>query len=266
MLREIFSYEIPGLKAYGFFHFFFVILTIIFCYIIYKFADKHTEQDVVKVVFCIGLIFLFLEVFKQLFYNDFKGGWKEYSWGYFPFQLCSTPLYLCLLTPLFKGRFRHAIYSFLGFVSFIAGITVMVIADTVIIDEVAISVQSLLWHGTQCVLGVYLCKTQNYGQNLHEVIPGLLVFLCLTITAVFMNYAFEVIKNMHNLNDSFNMFYISPYYKSDVLILGEIWDATSWPVALVCYILGVSLGSCFIYSFAHLNYKKYNNEFYHKEA
>ena len=263
MLEQYFSWKIEGLGPYGFFHISFVLLTIISCILICKNADNHDEKKTTKVVFIIGLIFFLLELYKQLFFNTFKNG---YNFSHFPFQFCSTPMYLCLLTPLLKGKFKQAVYSFMAFFGLTAGITVMVLAETIIIDEVTISLQSLLWHGLMCVLGCYLIKTQKYGESIQEVKPGVYVFIGLVIIAVMMNYTFELFKNTYQLNDYFNMFYISPYYECNVAVLGDIWRATNFHIALLCYMTGVCLGSCTIFGFSHLILRYKNLSIEHKEA
>lgn len=266
MLEKYLSWEIEGLGAFGFLHLLFVALTILGCFYITKIADGHTEKDVTKVVFIIGIIFLLLETYKQLFHNDIGDGLREYSWGYFPYQLCSTPMYLCLLTPVFKKEFRKTVYSFLAFYGFIAGLTVMVIADTVIVDEVTISIQSLFWHGMQCVLGCYLIKTQGFGKSYKEVFPGILLFIVLVVIAIILNFTFEQCKIHFGLTDSFNMFYISPYYESHVLILSDVWKATNYHFALLFYLVGVTTGAFFINYMAHLYLKIKSHQLKVKEA
>ena len=73
-------------------------------------------QRPVKLLFICGLLLALSEVYKQLFrYYIVNGG--HYDWWYFPFQLCSVPMYLCLLLPLLQtawhGRIARAFYTFL---------------------------------------------------------------------------------------------------------------------------------------------------------
>ena len=263
MIENYFSWKIEGLGPYGFLHILFIILTIVSSYFICKHTNNHDEKKTTKVVFIIGLVFLFLETYKQLFYNTIT---SRYNFSNFPFQLCSTPMYLCLLSPLFKGELKKAIYSFLAYFGFIAGVTVMIFPETVIIDEVTISIQSLFWHGLMCVLGSYLIKTQNYGVSIKEIKPGIYMFIGFVIVAVIMNYSFEVIKNTYHISDYFNMFYISPYYECEVPILNDIWRATNFHIMLLCYITGVCLGACIIFGFAHLILRYKQTIISHKEA
>ena len=64
---------------------------------------------------------LLLEVLKQIiwaFNYDALSGivtW-DYEWYAFPFQLCSTPIYVSLICLfLKKGKFRDALFSYLSY-------------------------------------------------------------------------------------------------------------------------------------------------------
>ena len=149
----------------------------------------------------------------------------------------------------------------MGFYYTIAGLSVKVVPDSVITSEVTITMQSLLWHGAMITLGVYLIITRNLGCKIKEMIPGIILFCSLTCLAITMNYFFEKIKNYYNLNASFNMFLISPYYNSTVPVLSKIWNATNWYVFVFCYIISVNLGALCIFGIIYyirkyINFKK----------
>lgn len=64
-------------------------------YLALRFSGKCPR----RVLFTCGLILSAAELYKQGFlYYIVNGG--QYDWWYFPFQLCSIPMYLCLLLPL----------------------------------------------------------------------------------------------------------------------------------------------------------------------
>ena len=77
-----------------------------------------------------GLILAVSEIYKQGFlYYIVNGG--QYDWWYFPFQLCSIPMYLCLLLPFIKPRMScrcvKAVHTFLQDFALLGG--VMALAD-----------------------------------------------------------------------------------------------------------------------------------------
>ena len=54
-----------------------------------------------SLLFLCGLILALTEVYKQLFIYYIENNGR-YDWWYFPFQLCSIPMYLGLLILLFR--------------------------------------------------------------------------------------------------------------------------------------------------------------------
>ena len=55
-----------------------------------------------NVLFSCGLLLAFFELYKQGFLYFVVNG-RCYNWWYFPFQLCSIPMYLCLAYPFVAG-------------------------------------------------------------------------------------------------------------------------------------------------------------------
>ena len=261
-LENILSWKTDKLHGYGWFHLIIIVINVCITIVFIRRYKNHNEKQVKMTVFYFGLFFFFLELYKQLFINVFEDR-SSYNWSTFPFQFCSTPIYICLLTPVFKEKIREYLYQFMGFYYTIAGLSVMVVPDSVITSEVTITMQSLLWHGAMITLGVYLIITRNLGCKIKEMIPGILLFCSLTCLAIAMNYFFEQMKNQYNLSDSFNMFLISPYYNSTVPVLSKIWDDTNWYVFVCCYIISVNLGALCIFGITYyikkyINFRKVN--------
>ncbi|MEG0369488.1 MAG: hypothetical protein RR593_05755, partial [Hungatella sp.] len=69
-----------------------ILLAVFFAYIF----SRHLQKKQLKILlfFC-GILLAFSEVYKQLFLY-YVVGQGCYDWWYFPFQLCSLPMYLCL--------------------------------------------------------------------------------------------------------------------------------------------------------------------------
>lgn len=100
-LENIFSWQIDKIHGYILFHLMILIITILVTILFVKEFKNHNEQQVKKTVFIFGIFFFCLELYKQLFYNVFEDV-SSYQWNIFPFQLCSTPIYFCLITPILK--------------------------------------------------------------------------------------------------------------------------------------------------------------------
>lgn len=243
-LENIFSWRVPSLddnNGFGPMYLFFTLLTIaIIFFIIFKVKD-HSEKKVKWIVFGFGVLFFVLELFKQLFHNVFDG-WDGYVWHIFPFQLCSTPLYFALLSVLFPQHIRQKFYSYLAFVSFLGGISVMLFPRTVASEEVLLFADSLIWHDAMIVLSIYLIVTQGYGKIVKETFPAIFIFVVLALMAMGMNYIFEICKQAGYVEGSFNMFMISPYYECNSPIISDIYRATNWYVVWIVYYTAITAG------------------------
>ncbi len=246
ILENIFSWPNPTHQGYGIVHIMICVLTIIFSILFLKWGNHSSLSRVKKVVFGFGVFFFCLELYKQLFFHVFEKR-DGYKWSIFPFQFCSTPLYFCLVAPFLPHRGRKFILSFLSFYGFLGGFSVLVFPETVWSVEVTITMQSLIWHGAMVVLACYLIGACHFGRQYKEVYPGTIVFLAITAIALIMDIVFEQFKIKYQLSDTFNMFFISPYYKSTVLVLSTIWEKTNWYVFFACYVFGIILAATILF-------------------
>lgn len=259
ILENIFSFKTDIFKNNVLFQLIIILITVFIVFLVIKKCKNFDDRSINKNVFIFGLGFLLLETYKQLFFSVFSGS-DGYVWAYFPFQLCSTPLYVCLIAPFTKGRVRNAFYVYLSTYCLLGGISVLIFPSSVIVDEITITFQSLIWHSSMVVLSCYLIHVMHFGKKFNEIMPGAFVFLVVVTMAVTMNYVFEIFKEKYNLNQSFNMFFISPYYECNIKFYSIIWNATNWYISVFSYIIGLTLGSMIIWEGAHvinlLNEKK----------
>ncbi|MCM1260860.1 MAG: YwaF family protein [Prevotella sp.] len=246
LLENIFSWPNPTHQGYGIAHIVICILTILFSIFFLKWGKRASINTTKKVIFAFGIFFFCLELYKQLFFHVFEKR-DGYKWSLFPFQFCSTPLYFCLITPLLPHQGRKFIFSFLAFYGFLGGFSVLLFPETVLSVEVTITMQSLIWHGAMVVLACYLIGACDFGQQYKEIYPGTIVFLVITAMALTMDIVFEQFKVRYQLTDTFNMFFISPYYKSNVLVLSTIWEKTNWCVFFACYVFGIMLAATVLF-------------------
>lgn len=242
-------YEIPDLKGYGLFHLSFVFLTLVFIALFIKIGLSHNDKTFRITILCFGIMFLVLEILVQIYHNRDN---DSYDWGLFPFQLCSTPIYFCLIVPLLPKKAREFAYPYGAFYLTIAGISVLVNPGSVIVPTVIVSARSLFWHGAMVVLGFYIITVKRYGKKVQELLPGLLIFIGAVGIATGLNVVYEHFRVLYDLEDGFNMMYISPYEESVLDFLNNIKDKTGWFFVLLTYLFGVSLGAFVIWLFPYL--------------
>ena len=99
------------------------------------------------------------ELYKQWWENtNDLGQWESYyDWYYLPYQFCSTPLYVLPFVAFLKNsKARDAIMAFTSFYCMFGGIAVMLYPGDVFIESLGISIQTMVHHGLQLALGVYV--------------------------------------------------------------------------------------------------------------
>ena len=112
--------EIP--PAYGAFHLIFMLsafaLSAFLAWRLRGVGDKGNK----RIFLSVGIFLLVSEVYKQLMYCLVVDPGGDYHWGEFPFQLCSMPMYFCVIIPLLKpGKVQKAMYNFLMMYNFLGG-------------------------------------------------------------------------------------------------------------------------------------------------
>ena len=116
--------------------------------------------------FLCGVIMSVSEIWKQLTLTFVLGG-GSYNWWYFPFQLCSIPMYLLLLYPWLRGeRPRRILLAFLMSYTLLGGIAVFADTSGLHYPLTALTVHSYLWHILLILVGILSALV--YFRSAHE--------------------------------------------------------------------------------------------------
>lgn len=178
----------------------------------------------------------------------------DYRWGTFPFQLCATGLWVLpfiILMP--DGKLRDAMMLYMGLYSFFGGLLVYVVPTTVFTENVVTNVHTMVQHGSQIVVGVMLLVYNRRKLNIKNFLRATCVFLVLVAAAVIMNEVFYHVLLAYGSDSEFNMFYISPYYNSEMPVLGVVFDLVPWEIYITLYVVGFIMISFIIYFVAILS-------------
>ena len=206
---------------------------------------KQSGTNPRKVLLVVSIFVILLEIYKQVNYSfSYKGGVDfDYQWYAFPFQFCSTPMYVGLLAGLVKkGKFHDALCAYLATFSTFAGLCVMLYPGDVFVKAIGINIQTMICHGAMVVLGVYLFYTGHVKTEFRTVLKAAAVFAVCVCLAAIMN---EIAHATGLLNrETFNMFFISPYCAPSLPVYSAVQKAVSfYPLELVIYIAGFSLAA-----------------------
>lgn len=201
---------------------------------------------------------LLLEAYKQLNFSfDSTAATWDYKWYAFPFQFCSTPMYVMLLAGIVKkGKFQDMLLSYLATFSVFAGICVMIIPTTVFISTIGINIQTMVHHSAMVIIGIYILSTKRVKLNVSSFLNGTLIFISFIVSALALNL---ILYNSNILNgETFNMFFISPYFDCELPLLSLIQPNVPYIVFLIIYVFGFIIAAFLVSLFAKLIMQKHN--------
>ena len=246
------DYKIETPTPYGAFHIVFliwIVLMTVFLCVRYKNADERIYKRIVLIAFIVMALF---ELYKQFNYTFSYDGEKinaDYQWYAFPYQFCSTPLYVFPIIAFCKNKkvYDFAISYIMTFVLF-AGIAVMLYPNTIYISTLLINVQTSVHHGLQVVIGIFtICYYRKRIVGYSMYFKGLAVFTIASIIAIILNLLAPLITT-----ETFNMFFISPYFECTIPILSNIQPYVIYPVFLILYLIGFAIVSFIVFEASKL--------------
>ena len=164
--------------------------------------DSQSSQRISRILLVCGLLLAAGELYKQLFLYYVIFG--AYNWWYFPFQLCSVPMYLCLLLPFLR---RHEDFSLLG------GIMALAEPSGLLHPYWTLTMHGLTWHILLVFIGLLLAFSQIPDRTAQGYLRTLPLLAAFCVIATVINVA---------TGGAADMFYISPYYPVTQVVFYEL--------------------------------------------
>ncbi len=186
-----------------------------------------------------GCLMLLSEIWKQYaLYTRLYG--RVFLW-YLPFQLCSIPMYLCILLGIFWDRQqpRQALLCFLSTYTLLSGIMVFLDTSGMHYGYAPLTVHSFLWHFLLIGLGICAGIIQSREREIPKARPFLVatgIFLLCCGIAEALNLALD-------RYDVINMFYINPHYPMEQLVYREMLTVLPNGTVILIYIGTIILGA-----------------------
>lgn len=230
----------PTPTNFGWFHIMFIAIvigaTVAIC-VLFKNAKDKTFRRIVLICWVVILV---LEIYKQIIFSVNFGVEGGATWNYqlyaFPYQLCSTPLYLLPFVAFLKdGKVRDGIMSFVSTFSLLGGLAVMVFPNDVFVEFIGINFQTMIHHGLQVVLGIFFMVYNRHKLNIKYFLKSIPVFFTLFVVA----FALDLIVPKFT-TETFNMWYISPYFLCTLPLVSIFYANLPYVLFLICYVI------CFI--------------------
>lgn len=238
-------------KTFGWFHLMCIFFTIISIILLYNKKHKYSEKKLKIVLFTFGSIALLFEILKQLIWSFNYDPvtniitW-DYQWDSFPFQLCTTPIYVSLICAFMKeNKIRKSLLSYLAFITILGSVATIIIPDSCFVEDILVNIHTMWLHCGGLVISVYLLMSNEIKPNINNIKNATCTFLIFVGIALLLNivaYNTGIIGN-----ETFNMFYISPYFETILPVFNIIYQNVPYLIFLIIYIWAIIIGSLTIF-------------------
>lgn len=227
--------------AYGVFHICYTLIGFALCAFIAWKIRNIGDKGAKWLIFSFGLFLSLTEVYKQLFLY-FNSADHTYNWGELPFQLCSVPMYLCLIAPWLKpGKLQRGMYSFMVLFNLLGGGISFAEPSGLLLHDWFSTIHALFWHMSLVFIGLFLCFSQRGATKKGDYKGAALTFIALCGVAFTINWSVQSFLGKH-----INMFFVGPG-QSPIIVFKQFCQWFGWPVNTVIYIFAVCLGAYLIY-------------------
>ena len=232
---RILDARMPVPTLYGWFHLLCLALTALITVALCCLCKKQTHPR--RLILTVAIIVSLAEIYKQINYSFSyaEGITFDFQWYAFPFQFCSTPMYVGLIAGLTrKGRVHDACCAYLATFSVFAGLCVIAYPADVFIGQIGINIQTMFCHGSMIFQGIYLLYCGYVKLEHKTILRGTSVFAVCVGVAICLNeiaYRSGLLKT-----DVFNMFYFSPHCAGTLPVYSLVQAAVPYPWCLLIYI------------------------------
>lgn len=247
---EFTSWAMEKPKPYGPFHIIFSVLGITVCLLLAWLLRKVGDRGNRIVLFSVGLFLILTEVYKQLFYYYHIED-EKYNFGIFPFQLCSVPMYLCIIAAFVKSqRINNAMYGFMTTFNFIGGIMAFIEPSGIVHDHLMLTLHAFVWHLSLIFIGAYLLISGRGAKTMKDYRASAILFVLLCAVAFTINLSLWDVSG-----GDINMFFVGPR-NSSLIVFKQISEYAGWYVSTLLYIPTVCLGAFLIFLPSYFHNKK----------
>lgn len=236
---------------YSLFHIVSIIILVGVITLLIYFSNRMNDKTYRIICFVSWTSLVLFEIYKQIVFTFGVGVdgtiTSSYQWYAFPFQLCSSPLYVLPFVIFLKeGKVRDCFLSFLTTFCLFGGLAVYVFPNDVFTNYLGINIQTMVHHGSQIALGIftaffYRVKLKKMSFYFKGVIP----FVGLCIIAIVLNET--VGAYARSVGQEFNMFYFSRFHPCTLPLLSLIYPHIHPILFLFLYIIGFILLGFIIY-------------------
>ncbi len=197
-----------------------------------------------------GILMLISEIWKQ-WTLSFQINNGVYNWWYFPFQLCSIPMYVCLAIGLLSSprirqsiscvriygdKLRSLLMAFLMDYGLLGGIFAFFDTSGMHYNYLPLTIHSFAWHILLILLGCVSGLSHKSAHSLKGYRFSTILYLVCCGIATFFNLVFYRFG-------AINMFYINPHYSMNQKVFCHIADILGNGYGIGFYIMASIAGA-----------------------
>lgn len=189
-----------------------------------------------------GWLLLITEIWKQLFICYIMNS-GVYDFWFLPFQLCSVPMYLCILLPNVSAGLRRTFLSFMASYTFISAICTFIYPADLLRPYLLLTLHGFIWHGILMFISLLVIFSGLADLSLAGFGRATILFLLLSTAAIILNIIAEPFAaSAHALGAAHsypNMFYMNPYHISTQPLIGSVQNILGIPAGISVYIAAI---------------------------
>lgn len=244
------QWETPAL--YGTYHIICLVLMFAVAILLCVLWTKGIIKNARNVVLVTAIVVLVFEIYKQINYTFGVGDagiTVDYLWYAFPWQFCSTPLYIGLLAGLTKGKPHDHFCSYLSTYALFAGLAVMLYPGDVFTSTIGICIQTVICHGSMVVIAIFLFYTEHVSTDWSTLWKATPIFGVALSVAVGLNELSHVVGID---TEGFNMFFVSRWNDSTLPVYSLVHNAIMksnpklYPLCVILYMVGFTCVAAFM--------------------
>jgi uncharacterized membrane protein YwaF len=213
-------------------------------------AKRLSSSGRVRFLAVCGWVLAVMEIYKQLFlYCVVNGG--TYDWWYFPFQLCSVPVYLCILLPFLcrgadgvRSSAAGPVFTFLAVYTFTGAAAALIIPEDYLRSYVTLTLHGFIWHGILLMISLTILLSRMADLSRRGFARATVLFLVMCAAAVCINIAVEPLMAASYAEGLIShsyaaMFYLNPYHLSPQPLVDIIQKSAGIPLGLALYVISI---------------------------
>jgi uncharacterized membrane protein YwaF len=226
-----------------------LLLSVAFAFAIRKASPKK----LLRLLFVFGVGMLLAEVWKQWFAAKYVYAGVRSMW-FFPWQLCSMAMYLCVLVPFLKGKAQETVLVFLASFSLLAAVFALVFPGDMLRPQILLFCHSFIYHAIMVVdsLAAVLILSRRKKA---KFLPAAILFLLMSAVAEVINVvSYNLFPERGRAS---NMFNITPYWPSTQPVFHDIAVKLGVVPEIIIYTAVIALASWGLFMLVNLIAGKY---------